>query len=162
MQANIYTSTPIGVDSLPEMEDVTRADIELHGVDHSDASFEGRVFVNNPQANENTEKTPQNGYVGSFYVFGHGGCFGEAGHCEVRAEQRAYDPRPSHVLTPIKATVTATEALRRAAELGEEVTVSVVPVITGLTDQTDTENVLKFDRLSIVTYKSEEAVAHTS
>jgi len=129
-----------------------RADLEFHGVDHAGASFEARVFFNNPQADEHTAKTFENGYAGSFHVFGHGGCFGDVGHCEINAAQHPYDPRPAHMLTPIRKVVTVTEALRRAMAQGETIIVSVVPVITGLTEQCDLENVLKFDRMQLVTY----------
>jgi len=153
LQSKTYTAQPISVEVLPPTENFTRADIEFHGVDHSGASFEGRVFLNNPDANEDTEKTPGNGYAGSFHIFGHGGCYGDVGHCEIHAEPRAYDPRPSHMLTPVKKVVTATEAVRRAIAEGKDIEVTVVPVITGLTEQTDTDDVLKFDHLSIVNYK---------
>lgn len=154
MQAEAYISEPISVEAAPLAGDFTRADIEFHGLDHSGASFEGRVFLNNPDADESTERTPDNGYAGSFNIFGHGGCYGDAGHCEVPAERRAYDPRQSHPLIPETKVVIATEALQRAAAQGEDITVTVVPVITGRTEQTDTDDVLKFDHLSIVTYKS--------
>lgn len=161
MYGNTYTSPqPISADAVPLTEGVTRADIEFHGVDHSGASFEGRVFLNNPNADEDTELTSADGYVGSFYIFGHGGCYGDVGHCEVRAEPGLYDPRPSHVLTPVKAVVTATEVLRTLATQGEDITVTVVPVITSLTEQCDLEDVFKFDRLSIVTYKTEAQTVH--
>lgn len=168
MQARTYTSEPISVEAAPLAGDFTRADIEFHGLDHSGASFEGRVFLNNRDADENTELTLYQGYAGSFNIFGHGGCYGDVGHCEVRGERRAYDPRQSHVLTPQTKVVIATEALRNAAAQDEEITVTVVPVITGRTEQTDTDDVLKFDRLSIVAYKSEgqrpeaQAVGQTS
>ena len=34
-----------------------RADLEFHGVDHSKASFEGRLFINNPDAGPGTRPT---------------------------------------------------------------------------------------------------------
>src|SRR5215469_18924189 len=77
-----------------------RADIQFHGVDHSGATFEGRVFLNNPKATEKTEKTRANGYAGSFYVLGHGGCFGDVGHCDVPKTRRPHDHRRPHPLTP--------------------------------------------------------------
>ena len=95
LSTKIYTSPrPIGADAVLLEQDVTRVDLEFHGVDHSGASFEGRVFVNNPGADQNTELSPERGYVGSFHIFGHGGCYGDVGHCEVRAEPGRYDPRP--------------------------------------------------------------------
>ena len=59
-----------------------RADLVFEGVDHSRASYEVRVFLNNPEATDATPKDPDRGYAGRFVVFGHGGCFGDAGHCE--------------------------------------------------------------------------------
>jgi hypothetical protein len=158
MYGNTYTSQPISLDALP-LADVSRVDIQFHGVEHSGPSFEARVFINKPDAVESTELDPDNGYAGSFYVFGHGGCYGDTGHCEIHAEPGPYDPRPSHVLTPIRKFVTATEALRRAADESRDVTITVVPVITGLTEQCDVEDVFRFRELSIVTYKSEEEAA---
>ena len=101
------------------------------------------------------ELTSSEVYVGSFHIFGHGGCYGDVGHCEVRAEPGLYDPRPSHMLTPVKTVVPATEVLRGLVTQGEDIAVTVVPVITSLTEQCDLEDVFKFDRLSIVTYKTE-------
>lgn len=133
-----------------------RADLEFHGVDHAGLSFEARVFLNNPEADENTEKTEENGYAGSFYIFGHGGCFGDVGHCDVPTEPRQpFDKRPPHPLTPTKKRIIVTEALKKAAEKNPgEITVTVVPVIRG--DQPDVKavakDVLKMERISIITY----------
>ncbi len=72
MQGNTFTSQPVSAADIP-LEDVSRVDIEFEQVDHSGASFEGRVFLNNPEADENTDPSPENGYAGSFFIFGHGG-----------------------------------------------------------------------------------------
>ena len=156
MQAKAYTSEPISIQTGPLAGDFTGAAIEFHGLDHSGDSFEGRVFVNKPDADENTELTVGNGYVGSFHIFGHGECYGDVGHCEVSSEQRTYDPRQSHPLTPETKAVRATEALLRAVDQGEDIRVTVVPVIASGIEQPDTEDVedvLKFHHLSITTYK---------
>lgn len=162
MQGNTYTSEPISIATIP-LEEVSRVDIEFEQVDHSGASFEGRVFLNNPEADENTEPSPENGYAGSFFIFGHGGCFGDEGHCEVDVELRQfdpYDPRRSHPLLPVQMSVEATEAVRRTASEGGDITVTVVPVITGFTDQTDLENVFVFDRNPrIIAYETEVETA---
>ncbi|HXO19705.1 MAG TPA: hypothetical protein VOA87_07240 [Thermoanaerobaculia bacterium] len=131
----------------------TRADLEFEGLDHAGASFEARVFFNNPEASEATEKTLAQGYAGSFYLFGHGGCFGDFGHCEVHGLPRPYDPRPSNPLLPIKKTLIATEAVRRALAQSPNLRVTVIPVITGMTEKCELADVLKFERLSIVTYQ---------
>jgi hypothetical protein len=130
-----------------------RADIEFHGVEHAEASYEARVYLNNLDADEKTDTTLAQGYAGAFHVFGHGGCFGDVGHCDIRDPRRPYDPRPSHPLTPAVKVVIASDAIRKALAAGDEVTVTVVPIVTGATEQCDLENVLKFERLRIVTYR---------
>src|SRR5258708_2257508 len=62
---------------------IARADLVLIDTEHGGHSFEARVFLNNPSANSDTPMTEEAGYAGTFHVFGHGGCFGDAGHCEV-------------------------------------------------------------------------------
>ena len=130
----------------------SRADIEFEGVDHSGASFEARIFLRNPEANEHTAKSLETGYAGSFHIFGHGGCFGDEGHCDV-VPRRAYDPRPAHPLTPARKVVIATEAVRKALQDGDTATVTVVPIVTSLNEKCDTEDVLHFDSIRIVTYR---------
>jgi hypothetical protein len=129
-----------------------RADLKFAGVDHSGVSYEARIFLNNPQANEATPLTSENGYGGRYHIFGHGGCFGDAGHCEIRGPRRAFDPRPGHPLTPATKTVIATEAVRKVALSSKEITITVVPVVLSGTVLSDYENVVKFDKVSIVTY----------
>ncbi len=147
----IYSSPPIAPDGLDR--DFTRADIQFLGLDHSGASFEGRVFLNNPGADGSTDTTPANGYAGSFHVFGHGGCFGDEGHCDVRP-RRTYDPRPAHHLTPATKTVIATEAVSAAlASNPQALIITVVPVVTSLTVKSSAEDVLGFESVRIVTYR---------
>jgi|SRR5437762_6448907 tyrosinase len=148
--AKTYVSAEISLEPL-DIE-FSRADLEFEGVDHSGVSFEARVFLNNKKADARTSKTPGNGYAGSFHIFGHGGCFGDVGHCDVRGLPRHYDPRPAHALTPARKIVVATDAIRRALRHGKSMTVSVVPIVTSATSRCDFENVLKFDRVSVVTY----------
>lgn len=162
MQGNTYTSQPVSTANIP-LEDISRVDIEFNHVDHAGASFEGRVFLNNAEADENTEPSPENGYAGSFFIFGHGGCFGDVGHCEVSPDARPNDPtdpRRDHPLIPVEMSVEATEAVRRTVSESGDITVSVVPVITGFTEQTNLEDVLKFDgQPRIVAYETEVETA---
>jgi hypothetical protein len=130
----------------------SRADLEFIRVDHSGASYEARVFINNPNADENTPTVEANGYAGSFSIFGHGGCFGDVGHCDVHKEQDQFDPRPSHPLLPIRKVVIATSAIKNAAAKDPDITVTVVPVLMGWTEKSDLEDVLKFDHINLVTY----------
>ncbi|MGH3824076.1 MAG: hypothetical protein ACRDRA_14790 [Pseudonocardiaceae bacterium] len=146
-----YTSSEMDLGLLDS--DFSRADIEFHEVDHSGASFEARIFLNNPEADDQTELTPETGYAGSFHIFGHGGCFGDdEEHC-VATPRSPYDPRPAHPLSRARKVVIATEAIRRAREYGTTVTITVVPIITSMTDKSSRHNVLQFEKIVIVSYR---------
>src|SRR4051812_41193426 len=54
-----------------------RADLEFHDLKHDRDSYEGRVFLNSPGAGLETALAPEDGYAASFYVFGHGPCYGD-------------------------------------------------------------------------------------
>ena len=93
-----------------------RADLVFYGVDHSGPSFEARVFLNEPDADVSTARDDP-AFAGSFTVFGHAGCAGDVGHCEVPTGPRdPFDRRPPHALTPQTKTVIVTEALRRVTD----------------------------------------------
>lgn len=148
---NTYVSAAIDLGSMTRA--FSRADLVFDDVDHSGASFEARVFINNPKADASTPRTDEAGYAGSFHVFGHGGCFGDEGHCDV-VPRRALDPRPAHPLTPIRRTVIATDAVRRAMGSGDSATLTVVPIVTGMTPKVDPDaEVLRFDRVTLVAYR---------
>jgi hypothetical protein len=149
--AKIYISEPV---PLPLIKKTThRVDLIFDGLDHSGASYAAHVFINNKKANAKTPRTAQNGYAGAFHVFGHGGCFGDVGHCEVRGVPRPYDPRPAHPLTPARKILIATDALVRAAKgKATDVTVTVVPIVRAGTDKCDYDDVLKFEKISVVSY----------
>jgi tyrosinase len=126
-----------------------RADLVFYGIDHSGDSFEARVFVNLPDADIETPREHPN-WAGSFNVFGHGGCFGDVGHCDVPSGPRdPFDWRLQHQLTPAVATVIVTDSLRRIVSAGEQtITVTVVAVTAG-----DASNaVLQFETVRLLTY----------
>jgi hypothetical protein len=78
----------------------------------------------------------------------------DVGHCEVRGLPRRYDPRPAHPLTPARKVVIATEAIRKVVESRKrEITVTVVPIIRAGTAKVNYDDVLKYELLSIATYK---------
>ena len=143
--SKIYKSAKkVSLANLPAQ--FSRADLEFIRVDHSGASYEARVFINNPNADENTPTVEANGYAGSFSIFGHGGCFGDVGHCDVNRERDEFDP------LPIRKVVIATQAIKSAAAKNPDITVTVVPVLMGWTEKSDLEDVLKFDHINLVTY----------
>jgi tyrosinase len=95
-----------------------RADITFYGIDHGGPSFRVHVFFNAPGATSETPRTPDEGYVGSFSVFGHGGCFGDEGHCDIRDPVTAFDRRPPHQLVPTTRVLVATEAVQQYTAAG--------------------------------------------
>lgn len=135
-----------------DREDVTRADLVFYGVDHSGPSYEARIFLDNPRASADTPRDIEKGYAGSFTVFGHGGCYGDAGHCapEDRTTDE-FDLRPAHPLTPHTRTVTVTDALKRTS--GEQVTVNVVAVPRELKETPATTEIPAYERVRLLAYQ---------
>ena len=126
-----------------------RADLVFYGVDHSGPSFEARVYLNLPDADISTEHDHP-AYAGSFTIFGHGGCAGDAGHCDVPTEPRdPFDRRGPHGLTPQTRTVIVTDAVKRVLE--PTLVVTVVPVRPGA-DGPQATDALEFDSFRLLTY----------
>jgi hypothetical protein len=134
----------------------SRADLVFTGVDHSADSYEVLVFLNNPAAVDTTPHNLESGYGGRFVIFGHGGCYGEAGHCDVPETRTPDDLRLPHPLTPATKIVTVTEALRfvLAQEPHELRTVTLVPIAMTprRKDRGITTDLFKFGDLSLRTY----------
>ena len=145
-----FVSGPIDVAKREPGAELARADLVFYGIDHSGPSFEGRVFINAPKADADTPRDDPH-YAGSFHIFGHGGCFGDTGHCEVRAEPAdAFDLRPPHQLVPATRSVIVTEALKLLVGADDEqLTVTVVAVVPGA----DKHDVLQFETLRLLTYQ---------
>lgn len=145
----VVTSEPIDAAALDS--GFARADIEFEGLDHSTASYEGRVFLNKPDADDATQPTDP-AYAGSYFIFGHGGCLGDVGHCDVMP-RRPFDPRPAHPLTPTRKVVIATDPIRQALAEASELTVTVVPIILSTSPRVGRpDDIIKYEQVRIVTY----------
>lgn len=144
-----YVSEPIEIPGA-ERADFSRADIVFEKVDHSGESFTAHVFLNNPDADEHTPLDGDNGYAGSFGIFGHGGCAGDEGHCDLPEDQNdPEDQRLLHPLTPHTKVVRVTSALKQIP--GPTVQVTVVPVLPG-EDAPQREDVLFFESFDLTIY----------
>jgi hypothetical protein len=107
-----------------KLESAERAELVFSGVEQAGPSFEGRVFLGNPDADETTPRTAEAGYAGSFHVYGYGSPAPPA-VAEAQAEQRSGGPP----VAPIEKRVRADDpTLRAALEGSGELTVTVVPV----------------------------------
>ena len=102
----------------PRAARAQRTDVVFEGVDQAGPSFEVRVFVDNPHADERTEPRSEHGYVGSFHVYGYGAA-----------------PGAPFERAPITKYVVATDALRDAIAAGRDVTVTAVTVPYGGNDE---------------------------
>lgn len=144
-----FVSQPIEVPGA-ERTDFSRADLVFESVDHSGDSFTAHVFLDNPDANESTPLDEANGYAGWFAIFGHGGCAGDVGHCDLPLNPvDPEDQRLLHPLTPHTKVVLISEALRKVP--GPEVTVTVIPVIPG-EEGPQRADVLHFESLEVAIY----------
>jgi hypothetical protein len=120
-EKNAYTARPIRVAPLREAR---AAELIFAGIEQAGPSFEGRVFLSNPDADESTPPTPEKGYAGSFHVYGYGDPAPPA-IAEGKATQ-AVDAGP---VAPIEKRVRVNEtALRGALERSDELTVTVVSI----------------------------------
>jgi hypothetical protein len=149
-----YVSKELQLDISKLENDFKRADIEIHNVDHSGLSYEGRVFLNNPNASQKTKLTLDEGYVGSYHIFGHGGCYGDLGHCAIPKERGKYDFRPSHHLKPEYKRIIITDALRKLGKNTDKFIISIVPFVPSRTSESNSNSrdIIKFDKIGIVTY----------
>jgi hypothetical protein len=140
---------------LPELgqEDVTdfRADLIFYGVDHSGSSFQARVYLDAPDADASSGRDDPR-YAGAFHVFGHGGCFGDTGHCDVPdGPVDPFDHDLPHPLTPQTKVVEITDALRRHVDLTKaDQKVKLTVVAETVRDRPN--DVLAFDTVRLAFY----------
>jgi tyrosinase len=147
-----FVSEPIQLAPVVASGEFRRADLIFDEVDHSLASYEGRVYINAPDATITTGRDHP-AYAGSFHIFGHGGCFGDQGHCDVPTGPRApFDLRSPHQLTPTTKVVIVTEALRRIISAATDSGSMQVTVVVSAPGRPSNEY-LKFSRLRLLTYR---------
>ena len=149
---DIYRSDPtLPLSPATRAGDFSAAELIFYDVDHSGPSFEGRVFLNTPEADLGSPRELEAGYAGSFVIFGHGGCVGDEGHCDVpKGPKDPFDSRPLHALTPLTKVVDVSEALRRVHDAGRDLHVTVVPIVAG--EGAERADVLFFSAVRLVTY----------
>jgi tyrosinase len=139
-----------------ELPEPARADLTFSGLDHSGPSYQARVFFDRPDAGPDTPLTADAGFVGRFSVFGHGGCFGDEGHCDVRGPVSVFDRRPPHQLVPAVRVLTVTDAVRGLIQRGAgSVSVTVVPVVraSALASAEQAADVLVLDQVALHTFE---------
>jgi hypothetical protein len=106
------------------LRDARAAELIFTGIEQAGPSYEGRIFLSNPDADESTPLAPEEGYAGSFHVYGYGHPAPPA-IAEAKAT-RTVDAGP---VAPIEKRVRVNEtALRGALDRSDELTVTVVSI----------------------------------
>jgi hypothetical protein len=142
-----FTTDPLELP--PAEQPFERADLLIYGVDRRVESYEGRIFLNSPRVAKSADHGHP-AYAGSYYVFGHPECVGDAGHCELPGERDTFDLRLPHHLEPGVEIVTVTEKVRELLEAG--VAKAQVTVIGHVFATREPGKVVAFDRLRLTTY----------
>jgi hypothetical protein len=125
-----------------------RADVIFYGLDHSGASYEGQVFLDGRGVGADADSTHR-AYVGSFFIFGHGGCFGDVGHCDIPTARDPFDLRPPHQLEPALRIITVTDAVKALLERGVD---AAKVTVNARTADRQAADVLAFDTVRLATY----------
>jgi tyrosinase len=128
----------------------SRADLVFYGVEHRGDSYTARVFLDDAGSEPDRSVDRSDGYAGMFTIFGHGGCFGDPGHCRVPETRDPFDSRPPHGLTPQTKIVDVTDALK--AHAGSSVVVTVLAVVPG-EDAAQLGDVMRFTGMRLLTYR---------
>jgi tyrosinase len=147
----VLVTQPVDAAAAVPADDFSSAYLEIGGIKHTGSSWEGLVYVNNPDATPATGADATAGYVGSIHVFGHGGCFGAEGHCEAPHERRRFDNRPLNRAIRMKKRLNVSDALRTLSS--PELQFTIVARVTDGIPGMDPEGVLDVKRLSVVTYR---------
>lgn len=126
-----------------------RADLAFYEVDHSGPSFEARVYIGAGRGLARDAGIDHPAYAGSLWIFGHGSCHGEEGHCEVPDERDPFDYRLPHHLEPAPRILTVTPAIERLVEAGKA-KASVDVFVHG--PEGEPLETLDFSQLRLLTY----------
>lgn len=143
-----YVSKKIPVP--PIASDAFGGQLIFYGVSRRGRSYRAHVFVNAPRAKLGTPLEPARGYAGSYTVFGHGGCVGDEGHCDVPAAQDETDIRDPSGLTRLTMTVDLSRAALDRID-GGTFTVTVVPVAPNPRGPVEVD--LDFEAFRLATYE---------
>jgi tyrosinase len=143
-----FVSAPIRLTAAQAAGVFARADLIFYDVDARHASFTARVFLQTP-GDVDLSPGRQDGYAGFFAIFGHGGCSGDEGHCEIPQSRDPFDLGPPHPLTPQVKLVDVTKRLHQVG--GDEVVAVVLAVRPGR-DGATLSDMLTFSAMRLITY----------
>jgi tyrosinase len=147
-----FDSAPMPLPPAVREGQYSSADLIFYDVDHSSRSFEALIFLNAPDVGAGTGRELEAGFAGSFVIFGHGGCFGDEGHCHVPTHHKdPFDSRPLHPLTAQTKTVEVTEALKRVGADSDSLIVTALAIVPDA-DGPQLRDLLSFSSMRFVAY----------
>lgn len=141
-----FTTDPIELP--PRGHQIARVDLIFYGLDHSGSSYEANVFMDSRGVGREADASHR-AYAGTFYIFGHGGCFGDVGHCDIPQGEDPFDLRPPHQLEPASRILTVTDSVDRLLERGVE---AAKVTVAARTPGRAPNDVLAFERVRLATY----------
>jgi hypothetical protein len=145
-----YVSNGIHIDITGLEEPLHKAEIVIQALNGSGFSYEGRIFLNNPNANHETEPSLKYGYVGSYHILGYGG-FPSVDAFYIKRSRFDYRPSQSPVI-PYKRIV-VTDALRTLGAHSQKFTITIVPILPSGNNNRSiitNENIIQFDKIGII------------
>ena len=140
-----FLSTPIKVDE--KIKAFRKAEIRLHSVPQLMRSCFIRAFLNQPDADAATPVHDNPHFAGYLAVFGHGGCYGGPGHCDLPpAQSRDYDRRPRSHNTPRNHRIDVTQCARRLLETADSLQITLLVIGVDYQEELD---LLKLEGVSL-------------
>jgi tyrosinase len=140
-----FLSTPIKVDE--KIKAFRKAEIRLHSVPQLMRSCFIRAFLNQPDADAATPVHDNPHFAGYLAVFGHGGCYGGPGHCDLPpAQSRDYDRRPRSHNTPRNHRIDVTQCARRLLETADSLQITLLVIGVDYQEESD---LLKLEGVSL-------------
>jgi hypothetical protein len=147
-----FDPDPIPLSPAIASGEFSSAQLVFYDVDHSGPSFEAVVFLNKADVGVKTPLDAEAGFAGSFVIFGHGGCVGDEGHCDVpEGPKDPFDSRSLHPLTPQTKTVDITQTLKRVYGDEDGLRVSVLAVMPG-DEAPELRDVLFFSAMRLLAF----------
>ena len=127
--------------------------LEFHNVGHPlEGTREIRVFINQADANAETETEGNDHYAGSRILLGKTMCFGEDGHCDIPTDRQKFDVRVRPPMKPIKIYMNITRTMQISNVVQAEPGRTVVTLVVVDKDANPLPvNAVRMDGFSFVT-----------
>jgi len=122
-----FISKPISIGA--NVKAFAKAEVRLHWVPQLARSCFIRVFLNEPGADASTPIRNNPHYAGYLAIFGHGGCYGGPGHCDLPPlRSREFDVRPRSHNTPRNHRIDVTACARALLQNTDKLQITLLVI----------------------------------